>query len=482
MTDPARDPVAEGVVRFIGWIGILALLAAVLGWLTLPDPAGLGLLGLAGAIGVGGRVLFDLDGLRETLRSPNVGPVLRASARAGVVVLVGAALAAGGHLADRRWDLTTRQDHQPSAQMTAALRAVDERVNLEDLHVTGWFLAQGDSVQGLHRRRFEAQAAALSLAAPAIRIQLRDPSREAGAMEADGASRPGSVVVRFEGRDAVLYAPDETSLLVALRRVALDERRVAVLTVGGGEPEAGRGGREGISALTDRLRSDGFDVQARPHLGDLSGVDVVAVVGRTTALPPDDVDEVARWVATGGGLLVALEAEPLAAATTIASAYGVHAGRPLLDPGARDPSQPLLFPVGPHPFGLGLRAAVSAGTSCALESEPRAGTAAFPVLTVGQDTAAMLLELESGGRVLFVCDSDWARDPRFDTAGNGDFASAAFALLAQRDGAPIEEPSPRPGSVVDPTAPDRAAQAFAGLLPLAALLLAGLLGARRRQG
>jgi hypothetical protein len=483
LTPGPRDALADGVVRVISWIGAAALAASGGAWIVAPDTPGLGLLSLAGLVGVGGRLAFDYDRVVAAWQAPATRPMLAATTGACVLAGLGLLIAVGSESAEVRWDATSHGAHGPSPAMEATIEDLETAgVDLGELRVTGWYLAHGDSIQDLHRGVFVRARRAFELAAPTLSITLRDPATDAAGADLDGVLRSGTVLVRYDGREERLINPDEATLLGEIRRVALNERLRAVFTVGGGEPEVGRG--NGLTALARRLRAAGFDIESRAHLGRLDGVDVVAVIGREHPLSEADVRTLADWVTGGGGLLVAQEAHhdagPLAAMLTD---WGLTLGDPVLDPAASDPSRPVLFPKGPHPLGLALRAGVATRTVCSVDAASLPDATTFTVLANRDGAAgAAVTELhpggDSGGRVMTICDSDWARDPLFETLGNAEFAAHAFRMLALRDPPPAKPQEPpkrlrRSGS-------DRSAELVAVLLlPGMALFIAGAVRARR---
>ncbi len=367
---------------------------------------------------------------------------------------------------------------------------------------------------------------------PSIEVELYDLDRYPDRARILGVTQYGHAAIEYAGNHGVVAAASEEQLAGGILRVLRGERRRVVFTAGHGERAPG-GGQESYTRLVSALEAENWAPEGVTLL-DASlpaNTALVIVAGPKRDFLPQELDQLARHLRAGGGLMMLLDPERLPNVSAFLGSMGIRLGDDFVVDRERrvlgtdglaavvelfKRENPITEPAG-HPIDSGVilpsaRTVDAAGEVPGVDAEsiaqtsPSAWVMADPARarrgeepsqahadTPGPAPVVVMAEVGIGsprGRLVVVGDADFASDAYLDLLGNRDLAlnSVAWAGGEQALGGERAKQVPeimRPLSPLVLTARQARAIFVAGVMVEPGLvLLAGLVvvGLRRRGG
>lgn len=366
---------------------------------------------------------------------------------------------------------------------------------------------------------------------PNVTFELYDLDRYPDRARALGVTQYGHAAIEYADRREVVSASEE-QLAGGILRVLRGERRRVVFTAGHGERAPG-GGQESYTRLVNALEAENYEPQA-VMLVDASlpaRTALVVVAGPKHDFLTGELDELARYLRAGGGLMMLLDPGPLPNLSAFLGSMGIRLGDDFIVDRERrvlgtdglaavvelfKRENPITEPVGsPIESGVVLPSARTVDASGEVpgvdaESIAQTSPSAWVMSDVerarrGEEpskahhdvpgSAPVVVMAEIGthdprGRVVVVGDSDFASDAYLDLLGNRDLALNSIAWTGGEQ-ALAGERSKRVAEIMRPLSPlvltERDARDIfvAGVMVEPGLvLLAGMVvvGLRRRGG
>jgi ABC-type uncharacterized transport system involved in gliding motility auxiliary subunit len=435
--------------------------------------------------------------------------------------------------ANRRFDLTPSQQLSLSDVSKKILRQVKEPLQVTVFHRRGERQQYADLL-----RRFTQES-------PQIHFELLDLDRYPDRARSFGVTAYGRAALEYAGRRIVTLALPEEQLAGGILHVVRGRSRRIVFTTGHGERTPG-GTKESYGRLSAALAAENYTPETVTLLDESvpDGADMVLVAGPSRDFAPVEVDRLAEYLKSGGGVLMLLDPEPLPNLALLLASMGVRLGddfvvdrerrvlgtdglaavveqwkrgNPISDPDNNPIESGVVLPsartVDVFAEAPGVQAesiARTSSTSWTMADPDRARRGEEPSQAYhdvpGEASVVVRAELGGGdapehgnddgdgvrrrGRVAVVGDADFASDAYLDVLGNRDLALNAIAWVAGEElvkGARAKRVPEilRPLSPLVLTEPQaRTIFLVAAVVEPGLVLVAGLVvvGLRRRRG
>jgi len=426
---------------------------------------------------------------------------------------------------NRRFDLTPTR----SLSLSPVTRKIVAQVT-EPLRVTVFFRRQT-------REQYAGLLERFRVINPRVEFELYDLDRFRDRARGLGVTQYGHAAIEYAGRRVVTPAWPEEQLAGGILRAMRGKSRRLLFTSGHGERTPG-GDQEGYGRLASALETENWAPGGHSLFdGRLPAeTDLLVVAGPKHDFLPEELDEVARYLKTGGGVLMFLDPVPLPNLSGFLASMGIRLGDDLVV----DRERPVLGTDGlaavvelfkrgnpvsdssanPIESGVVLPSARTvdvAGQVPGVDAESIARTGPTAWAMAGADRArrgdepseakhdvpgsasvVVMAEVGTGGdgsghrrgRLIVVGDADFASDAYLDLLGNRDLALNAVAWAGGEESLTGARNKNVP-EVIRPLSPlvltERQARAvfLAGVvIEPGIVLLAGttLVGLRRRRG
>jgi ABC-type uncharacterized transport system involved in gliding motility auxiliary subunit len=304
-----------------------------------------------------------------------------------------------------------------------------------------------------------------------VEFELYDLDRFPDRARSLGVTQYGRAAIEYGGHRAVVLAAPEEQLAGGVLRAIRGRRRRVVFTTGHGERAPG-GDQESYGRLAGALEAENYAPEGRSLLAEAlpPETDLVVVAGPKHDFLPAELDELARHLKAGGGLLMFLDPERLPNLTTFLATMGIRLGddfivdrerrllgtdglaavvelfkrgNPVSDPPANPIESGVVLPsartvdVAAEVPGIEAESiARTAPTAWAMADPARARRGDEPSEAKrdrpGSASVVVRAELTTGaeharGRLVVVGDADFASDAYLDLLGNRDLALNAVA-------------------------------------------------------
>jgi ABC-type uncharacterized transport system involved in gliding motility auxiliary subunit len=370
-----------------------------------------------------------------------------------------------------------------------------------------------------------------------LAFELYDLDRYPERARSLGVTQYGRAAIEYEGRRAVVQALPEEQLAGGILRAVRGKPRRVLFTTGHGERAPG-GDQEGYGRLASALEAENYAPAGHSLLdGPVPAeTDLLVVAGPKHDFLPSELDEVARYLKAGGGVLMFLDPAPLPNLSRLLASMGIRLGddfvvdrerrvlgtdglaavvelfkrgNPVSDSSANPIESGVVLPsartvdvAGEVPGVDAESIARTAPTAWAMADPARARRGDEPSEARhdarGSVSVVVMAEVGVGGdgagrprgRLLVVGDADFASDAYVDLLGNRDLALNAVAWAGAEEALAGARNKKVP-EVIRPLSPlvltERQARAIflAGVLVQPGIvLLVGLtlVGLRRRRG
>ncbi|MBM4125717.1 MAG: hypothetical protein FJ246_12335, partial [Nitrospira sp.] len=166
-----------------------------------------------------------------------------------------------------------------------------------------------------------------------VKVEFVDPERQPGVARRYGITRTDTAVIESGPQTTRITAASEAELTGALIRVSKDAKKHIVFLEGHGERSIADQERTGLSIVKEALGKQGYEVstlsllQASAVPEDTS---VLVLAGPRRPVTKEEQDRLARYVATGGRLLILLDPDTQADLDDLLGQWGVEAGKGVL--------------------------------------------------------------------------------------------------------------------------------------------------------
>lgn len=307
----------------IGALGIALIVGAFLLSLVLSLPTFVLLLLVAiGIVLVGFYIITrprdaerQSSGLRIAAQGGNV--VLFALAFIGIVIAINYIVV---KQFPARLDLTANQAHTLSQQTVQVLQ------NLKDpIQVTGFFTPQTAS----QRQTAETILKEYQLKTPNLNVQYVDPDKNPAIAQKYDNAIPGTVVFEKGTRTEKVYDPyDENSLTNAILKVTQTQQPAIYFTTGHGEFSPSETGNTGFSAVEDYLKQINYKVDLL-NPATISGTvpadaSAIVIAGPTKPFTPDNDKLFKTYLDNGGRILLMTTPNATFGLTDTLQAWGMQ--------------------------------------------------------------------------------------------------------------------------------------------------------------
>lgn len=315
------------LVGFLGWIGVLLVVAAVILRFSRPD-----LLVWSQRTALAGLVvtlLYALTQWREIGRSLGGRNVKYGSFAVASVVLVAAILVGLNWVANRqnkRWDLTAAGQFSLSDQTKQVLAGLDQPLVIRAFYV--------NDVQPVRDRlnEYEYQSKQVS-------VEYIDADRDPVQAQKFGITTVPTLVLEYAGRTERATGTDEQTVTNALKKVVEGAAKKVYFVQGHGEHDPTASEPAGYSGIADALENDNFTVDTVTLAQQGAVPDdatVVVVAGPKTDLLAPEVDALRTFLRKGGKVQLLLDppdkgtGPPLTNLMALAHEWGIDVGNDLI--------------------------------------------------------------------------------------------------------------------------------------------------------
>lgn len=450
----------QRIASFALSVGALAFIASLIRYLILPAfdlwiQIGLSL----GVLGIAVGIFLDPDRIRAFLtgRRARYGSnaLLLSLAFTGIVVLVNILV----YNNPQRIDLTEDQTYTLTRESELLLEELNQPVLIKGFYTPDRTTAR-EQIRPLLQEYAQESGGN-------IEFEFIDP--RANPLEADqyGVSRDGSLVVIMGESSQLVELPNEQEITTALVRLANPESRKLYFLTGHGERDLDNAQEPGLNQLSRALKAKSYEIAELNLLVEGTVPEdaiCLVIAGPTRPLSEEEVNILSAYMEAGGGLVVMIE--PTAASGVdevvdhlipyLEEGWGITLRDDLVvDPSSTFVLSGISFRYGAHPITekMGnLATYFPSARSLAIDEESTAGFISQDGLVFtgnnawgetnielieqenrveldeGEDfpgplTLAISAEnLQNGGRLVVVGDSDFSANSDFRQLGNGDLA------------------------------------------------------------
>lgn len=504
---------AKTYAPYVAYLGLAALGGGVISFLITKelDLVAEILLGV-GLVLVAAYVLLRPGEVRQALtgRQARYGSNALVMSLAFLAILVLLNFLAGRH--HLRADWTASKEYSLSPQTVEILKGLEEPV-----HVTG-FLTSGDS----RRAKLEDLLLEYTYKSDKITYEFVDPDANPALARQKGITSYGVLVFERGDKRQETYALDEQDITSAILKVSRDTQKGVYFITGHKERDLQGYDQNGYSTIRQMLEQDNYIVQTI-NLATITDTlpttaTVMVLAGPQVPLAPEEESRLADWLNNGGRLLVTTDPMLPIPITDTLKAWGLNVRNDLIvDPGSSffgDVASPLVTRFQYHEITKDLSGLTTFfPLACSLERVSPAPTG-FSVATLVQSSAdswgetdltnrqvrydaatdvkgPLLLAAASTstagkGRLVVFGDSDFASNGVLravqGAVGNGELFLNAVNWLAEEESLLAigpKEPEQRMMVLTQPTM-RLILYSTAGLLPLAVLVIGGIVWWNRR--
>lgn len=290
----------------LGALGIALIVGAFLLRLVINVRADiLLLLGGLGIVLVGFYIITrPRDAVRQTsslrVLSQGTNVILFALAFIGIVIAINYIVV---NQFPRRLDVTATQEHTLSQQTVQVLQDLKEPV-----HVTGFFTPQ--TLQD--RDQAETLLKEYQLKSPNVVVQYVDPDENPALAQKYEIAQAGTLVFEKATRTEKVYSPyDENAFTNAILKVTQTRQPAIYFTTGHGEFSPSGTDDNGLSAVADYLKQINYKVESL-NLATISGTlpadtSAIVIAGPTKKFSPENDQALKGYLDKGGRVLLMTE-------------------------------------------------------------------------------------------------------------------------------------------------------------------------------
>jgi ABC-type uncharacterized transport system involved in gliding motility auxiliary subunit len=287
------------ILGFLGWLGVVLVLAAVVLRFTKPDlPQWYQRLALAGLVVT---AVYTLSQWREIARSFQARNVKYGSIAASSVVVVLGILLAINYISNRqnkRWDLTAAGQFTLSDQTRQILGTLNQPLTIRAFYA------------GPSAEEYRDRLAEYTYHSRQVSTEFVDAERNPIEAQKHNITSVPTFVIEYAGRTERATAPDEQSLTNALKKVIEGKAKKIYFLQGHGERDPTSSDPTGYSGIADALKVDNFET-AKLTLAQEGKVPedatVVMVAGPTVDLLAPELEALRAFLKRGGKLALFID-------------------------------------------------------------------------------------------------------------------------------------------------------------------------------
>jgi ABC-type uncharacterized transport system involved in gliding motility auxiliary subunit len=342
-------------LNIVGWIGTALVVAAVVLRLSGQATNLLGIngdqyvmyLALAGLVLV---LLYPIFNWREVVEHFGRRQARYAAVSTTSIVVMLGILVAVNFLSNRRstrWDLTENSVNSLSEQSLRVLTELEAPLNLV-------VIDRGDALEG-HRARMGMY----DNASNQVSVEFLDGERDPLRAKQYGIEVLPTIIVEYMDRMEKVTTVEEREITSAIIRAVTGSQRKLYFVQGHGERDPKGEDAQGYGFVSRLLQADNVAVEPlvlTQHKDVPEDATMVAVVGPTSDPLDEEVDQLRRYLARGGKLLLMLDppigerAQPVAKLTALAKEWGIEVGVDVvLDVSGRSQSPTFAVASPPYP-------------------------------------------------------------------------------------------------------------------------------------
>lgn len=230
------------------------------------------------------------------------------------VLAVAVAVQSFADLANRRIDLTATQQLSLSEYSRSVLSEVKAPLRIE------LYYERGD------RQRARDLLELLADHCPQLTYELIDLDRNPARAREHRVDHYDRAVLYYEGREVVVVANNEESLVGGIARILSERARVLYFLTGHREREIGAGRDENFGRAAQVLRNEGYEVRSLSLL-DLGAVpsdaSAVVIAGPELDLAEGELTALSSYLRRGGSVLVLLDPQALPQLEAWIASFGI---------------------------------------------------------------------------------------------------------------------------------------------------------------
>lgn len=166
-----------------------------------------------------------------------------------------------------------------------------------------------------------------------LKVEFVDPERKPAVARQYGITRADTAVIESGPHTTRVTAASEAELTGALIRVSKDSKKKIRFLDGHGERSIADQERTGLSVAKEALVKQGYEVEPLSLLQANSvpqDTSVLVLAGPRRSVTKEEKDRIARYVASGGRLLIFLDPDTQAELDDLLNQWGVEAGKGVL--------------------------------------------------------------------------------------------------------------------------------------------------------
>jgi gliding motility-associatede transport system auxiliary component len=338
----------QRVLNIVGWIGTALVVAAVAMRLLAPQYDRYAIyMAWAGLVCV---LLYPIGQWRQIAKSFNRRQSKYATVATTSVIIALGILVAVNYLSNRRfkrWDLTANSVNTLSDQSLRVLGDLKAPLKLVVIDLAG----------NLDRHR--ERMAMYDNASTQVSVEFFDPEKDPVRAKSYDITAVPTIAVEYMGRTEKVSTVEEREITSAIIRAVTGMARKLYFVQGHGERSPTGSDTGGYQFVTQLLKGDNITVETlglTQHKDVPDDATAVAIVGPTTDLLDEEVEELKRYLAKGGKLLLMLEpavgerAQPLTKIVALAKEWGVDVGNDLvIDVSGRTQNASYVVALPPYP-------------------------------------------------------------------------------------------------------------------------------------
>ena len=267
-----------------------------------------------------------------------------------IIVVLGILIAVNylSYRRNKRWDLTANSVNSLSEQSLKVLADLKEPMKLV-------VIDQGQKLEQ-HRPRMSMY----DNASNQVSVEYLDGERDPIRAKQYGIDVLPTIIIEYMGRMEKVSTLDEREITSAIIRAVTGSQRKMYFVQGHGErdPKAEQDG-SGYGYIGRLLQADNVAVETlvlTQHKDVPDDATIVALVGPTADPLDEEIEQLKRYLAKGGKLLLMLDpaigerAQPLAKLTALAHDWGIDVGNDvILDVSGRSPNPTFAIASPPYP-------------------------------------------------------------------------------------------------------------------------------------
>lgn len=233
------------------------------------------------------------------------------------VLAVAVALQSFSDLYDRRVDLTETQLLSLSPYTLSVLSEVKKPLQVDLYYERGKRQASRDLLDLMKDH------------APSLSYELVDLDRNPARAKEHRVDHYDRAVLKYDGREVVVFAGSEESLIGGIARILAEHARVLYFLDGHKERSLGAGTGENWSRAAQVLRNEGYEIRPLSllKLSDVpSDASAVVLAGPESDVAEGELRALSSYLERGGSVLVTVDPQALPRLEAWAAGYGFALG------------------------------------------------------------------------------------------------------------------------------------------------------------